>query len=344
MRASILLAGLAALSSSAASRPGKKRLIIDTDMLNFDDDPLAIGLANIFQAWGQVEFIGVMSSINSRFAPPAIDAINTFYGHPDIPIALRKPVNNLTQWPQYPQYGDYLTGLTYNFTQDIQDGVYTPDPVSSYRYLLSTSADSSVTIAAIGFFGNLYGVLQSGGDAISPRTGAELLAAKVGELVVQADERGRSFNTGWREGAEAAAVLNWWPGRATFAGDAVAGATVLGRRLTAEPDPARHPLAYALRRSIGPAAAHPVWDAVAVYYAVCGAGDVFAPRYPRGGRVALNASAYATWAEPAPAAPPGPHNALDFRLPNDTFAARLEDTLLWEPGSRVPRERTWCKN
>lgn len=60
MRLSALLAGLAALSGALA---GKKRLIIDTDMLNFDDDPLAIGLANILENWGEVELIGVMSSI-----------------------------------------------------------------------------------------------------------------------------------------------------------------------------------------------------------------------------------------------------------------------------------------
>ena len=55
-----MLAGLAVVSGALA---GKKRLIIDTDMLNFDDDPLAIGLANILQNWGEVELIGVMSSV-----------------------------------------------------------------------------------------------------------------------------------------------------------------------------------------------------------------------------------------------------------------------------------------
>jgi hypothetical protein len=71
-----------------------KKIIIDTDLENFDDDPLAIGLANIFQIWNQVEIVAIVSSIFSELAPPAIDAINTYYGHPDVPIGIQKPLTN----------------------------------------------------------------------------------------------------------------------------------------------------------------------------------------------------------------------------------------------------------
>lgn len=75
-----------------------KKLIIDTDFGSFDDDPLAIGLGNIFQLWGEVEILGIMSTLSDQYAPPAINAINTFYGHPDIPIAIQKPVSNLVSF------------------------------------------------------------------------------------------------------------------------------------------------------------------------------------------------------------------------------------------------------
>ncbi|KAI2611827.1 hypothetical protein GGR54DRAFT_616916 [Hypoxylon sp. NC1633] len=298
MRVSMLLAGLTALSSPAQA--AKKRLIIDTDMLNFDDDPLAIGLANIFQNWGEVELIGVMSSINSRFAPPAFDAINTYFGHPDIPVSVQKPVDNMTQWPEYPEFGDYVTGLTYNFTEDVRDGTNTPDPVSSYRYLLSTSADKSIIIAMIGFFDNMYHLLHSGPDQISPHTGAELLSSKVSELVVQANDVGLSYNTNTHNCTFAQVFLNWWPGKLTFASDDVGDSTYIGRRITTKLDVRTNPLGYALRANIGRSATHQVWDAVAVYYAVCGLDDVFRWKYPRGGRVSLNASAYASWESVAP--------------------------------------------
>lgn len=326
---------------TATTLADKVRLIIDTDMLNFDDDPLAIGEANIFQNWGQVELIGVFSCINSRYAPPAIDAINTFFGHPDIPTAVQKPVDNLTTWPDHPEFGDYLTGLTFNFTEDVRDGTNTPDPVSAYRFLLATSGDNSVTIAAIGFYANLFQLMNSGADAISPLTGAELLATKVRELVVQANDVGFSYNTGTYDPAYAQAVLNWWPGRLTFASDEVGENTVIGRRITTEPDPATNPLAYALRANIGYGQAHPVWDAAAVYYAVCGLDDAFRWKYARGGRATLDGSAVATW-EDAPAGERGPQNSIRFAMPNTTFADRLESVLLWEPGRPVSRQRTWC--
>ncbi|KAI1392518.1 uncharacterized protein F4822DRAFT_391297 [Hypoxylon trugodes] len=340
MKSLTLLACLAAFSGTALA--DKKRLIIDTDMLNFDDDPLAIGLANIFQNWGEVELIGVFSSINSRYAPPGIDAINTYFGHPDIPVAIQKPVDNLTQWPDFPEYGDYLTGLTYNFTEDIRDGTNTPDPVSSYRYLLSISSNSSIILAVIGFFDNLYHLLHSGPDSISPLTGAELLTSKVAELVVQANDVGYSYNTDYHNATFAQYVLNWWPGNLTFASDDVGENTLIGSRITTELNVTTNPVGYALRKNIGYGETHYVWDAVAVYYAVCGLDDVFSWKYPAGGHVRLNGSAYATW-ENGTGKGTGLQNSIEFRVPNTTFAERLEDTLLWEPGQRVP-ERSWCKN
>lgn len=203
----------------------------------------------------------------------------------------------------------------------------------------------------IGFFDNLYHLLQSGPDEISPRTGAELLATKVRELVVQAGETGRSYNTAGPHNATfAAAVLNWWPAKLTFASDDVAERTRVGSRLTTELDVATNPVGYALRTNIGYNQTHYAWDAVAVYYAVCGLDDVFAWKYPGGGRVTLNGSAFATWQNATDATTNGTgggktgglQNSLAFRIANTTFADRLESTLMWEPGNRVPGHRTWC--
>jgi hypothetical protein len=41
-----------------------------------DDDPLAIGLANIFQIWREAEILGIVSSVSAQYAPSAIDAIS----------------------------------------------------------------------------------------------------------------------------------------------------------------------------------------------------------------------------------------------------------------------------
>lgn len=230
------------------------------------------------------------------------------------------------------------TYLTYSSTHS----------VSSYRYLLSTSADDSITIAVIGFFDNMFNLLNSGPDQISPYTGAELLTSKVRELVVQANEVGFSYNTGTFNATYAEVVLNWWPGKLTFASDGVGESTVIGGRITTELDITKNPIGYALRTNIGYGQRHYVWDAVAVYYAVCGLDDVFKWKYPHGGRVTLNGSAIASWENATGTDPnvtgPGLQNSIDFKVPNTTFAARLERTLLWEPGQNSPKRRTWCRN
>lgn len=188
----------------------------------------------------------------------------------------------------------------------------------------------------------MYSLLYSEPDQISPYTGAELLSTKVRELVIQANDVGYGYNTITHNATFAQEVLNWWPGKLTFASDDVGESTVIGKRITTELDVATNPLGYALRANIGYNQSHYMWDAVAVYYAVCGLDDMFDWKYPPGGHVSLNGSAYATWHD-GNGTGADLQNSIAFGVPNTTFAARLEDTLLWEPGNHVPRDRTWCK-
>lgn len=89
-----LLVALLALAGTSTARPSCyycKRLIIDTDFLNFvcapvllpagqfacsnnlttqqNDDPLALGIANIYQAWGEASILGIASSVSGRLVP-----------------------------------------------------------------------------------------------------------------------------------------------------------------------------------------------------------------------------------------------------------------------------------
>ena len=55
-----------------------------------------------------------------------------------------------------------------------------------YRRLLAASDDGSVTVISLGFATTLADLLSSGGDAISPLTGRELVARKVASLSIMA--------------------------------------------------------------------------------------------------------------------------------------------------------------
>ncbi|KAL9621559.1 MAG: hypothetical protein Q9160_003951 [Pyrenula sp. 1 TL-2023] len=230
-----------------------KSIIIDTDMLNFqqDDDPLAIGLANVFHMHDEARVLGIIDK--------ALGAA--------VPVAIKKPVDNSPQTidTEYPSYREYLTGLTYNFPEDIKDGSNTTTPIRLYRQLLSQAPHNSVTITAIGFLNNLYDLLHSQSDDITNLNGFELVREKVAELVVQGNPTGSSFNFLRYNATYAEYVLTKWPGRITFVPDAIGDSVYIGRRLTTELDINVHPVAYSFATCIGINQTHQAWDGKCFY-------------------------------------------------------------------------------
>ncbi|EON64347.1 hypothetical protein W97_03578, partial [Coniosporium apollinis CBS 100218] len=70
------------------------------------------------------------------------------------------------------------------------------EPVKSYRKVLSTEEDGSITVANVTFLENLYPLLNSGPDEYFPLLCPELVAARVKGLVAQegAFPIGRGYN------------------------------------------------------------------------------------------------------------------------------------------------------
>ncbi|PWW72621.1 hypothetical protein C7212DRAFT_347851 [Tuber magnatum] len=336
MKGSVLLkaASAAATFVGVVSATGgicaRKKVIIDTDFYNFSDDPNAIGIANAFMTWGEIEVLGVISDIRSRYAPPAIDAINTFYGHPDIPLAIN---------PLYTEYPAYVDQLSQRFPEDTNDGENTTDPVTLYRTLLSKAPDNSVTIAAIGFFDALYLLVDSKPDAISPLTGLELIKRKVTELVVQAAGTGTSYNIVRHNPLYPTHVLNQWPTKLTFVPGFIGSSVRWGSRLTTEVDLQKNPVAWAFNTTIGYNKTHQSWDPTAMYYAVRGLDDVYVYN-KTGGSVFFMPNGTAIWRDNVTAA--APQNWVNLKISNVTFAERLEGILLWQPGSVINPAQTPC--
>lgn len=150
--------------------------------------------------------------------------------------------------------------MTNTFPQDIADGSNTTDPVLLYRRLLASSPDNSITIANIGFHDNLYHLLHSRADDISPQSGPNLIRKKVVEHVVQGNPNGTSFNFEGNNPKYAQYVLTHWPGRITYVPDAIGSAVYFGSRLTMELNTTTHPVAYAAATSIGIGKVHQTWD------------------------------------------------------------------------------------
>lgn len=196
---------------------------------------------------------------------------------------------------------------------------------------------------------NLYHLILSESDSISPLSGSQLISQKVSELVVQANPFGQSFNLINHNYTFGETVLNNWPSdtKLTFADDDVAGNLWLGQRLTTElnlgPGLPGNPVAYAFNTSVGYNITWRVWDTAAVYYAIRGLDDVYSYNFTSG-TVFAEPDTNTTWnfnETHLSTTGADEQNALIFSeggIGNASLAQRLESILLWQPGEDVPEE------
>src|SRR5690242_6731247 len=82
----LLAVSVAAPAAVSASPPATTRLIIDTDFGQWWDDVAALAAAHASADAGRTRILGVMSDVDNPWNAPALDALNTWYGRPDIPI------------------------------------------------------------------------------------------------------------------------------------------------------------------------------------------------------------------------------------------------------------------
>ena len=80
-----LVAFCAILSACTASAAPVK-IIFDTDVGNDVDDVLALSVLHALQSRGECELLAVTITKPDELAGPFVDAVNTFYGRPGIPI------------------------------------------------------------------------------------------------------------------------------------------------------------------------------------------------------------------------------------------------------------------
>lgn len=271
--AALATAGAAAGTATAHAAPshahharagdGRVHMIIDTDIYSDVDDVGALAIANAAQDDGKVDLLGVMVDTPSIWGAPAVDAIDTYYGHGNVPIGSLKPNDDSTWSKNYTQY------LAQHFPHSLKSGAGAPDAVRLYRKLLARQPDHSVTIAAIGYENNLAGLLDSGPDRYSALSGYDLVARKVKLLTVM----GGNWNFGHvsapppsRASVRAAAqrVVNDWPTRLVLNNSP--GADVLtGSRLFTETPPT-NPVRKAYEIYVGYGNSRNSWDPANVFY------------------------------------------------------------------------------
>lgn len=162
------------------------RLIFDTDIGNDCDDAMALALIHALQNRGACELLAVTLTNPDPRAGRMVDAINTFYGRPDIPIG----INSASPHAERSRY----LGVVPEFPHDF-DPERAPSALSLIRRTLAGADDHSVVLVQVGFFTNLADLLESGPDEWSGLSGIDLVRAKVASVSLMAG----AFHPVWGE-------------------------------------------------------------------------------------------------------------------------------------------------
>ncbi|HEY3397881.1 MAG TPA: GDSL-type esterase/lipase family protein [Armatimonadota bacterium] len=258
-------------------------VIVDTDMNSDVDDVGAVALLNTFMNQGQATLLACVANTHdeSRSTGPTLQAINTYYGHPAIPIGTyhgeagpATPMASiLPPAPEGAYHGParvsgshYTLKVRQRFAPDFPDDDHLPAGVDVYRRALASAADGSVVIVSIGLLENLQDLVQSQPDAISKLSGLELVRKKVRQLVVMA-------NTVPQD----AYVVSKWPTKivwTTFIGTTLS----TGRSLISTPENNPVRVAYALfgdEKHNALLDGRQSWDLTAAWLAVRGPGELW---------------------------------------------------------------------
>lgn len=182
-----LLASLFLLLGFVPISYGQSKLIFDTDLGGDVDDLGALAMLHHFIDKGECELLGIMCWSTEQYAVSAIDAVNRYYKHPDIPIGTRKGETHHEAWCYSKPICDQ-----FEFQLDL-DGV--EDATALYRKILAKADNKSVVIVTVGPLKNIENLLTSSGDEISPWSGKKLIKRKVKEFVVM----GGQFPSGKNE-------------------------------------------------------------------------------------------------------------------------------------------------
>jgi inosine-uridine nucleoside N-ribohydrolase len=187
------------------------KVIFDTDMQSDVDDIGAMAVLHALADRGEIEILGTMVSVIYPWSVPCVDAVNTFYGRPDLPLGTVKGKGVL-------RTSSYARQIAEEFPHDLETDT-APDAVELYRKLLAGQPDKSVVILTVGYLTNLAGLLDSQPDQWSPLKGRDLVQQKVKNWVCMGGIFPKGLETNLRYDAPSSAkAINEWPTPIIFTG------------------------------------------------------------------------------------------------------------------------------
>jgi inosine-uridine nucleoside N-ribohydrolase len=259
------------------------KIIFDTDIGNDVDDVLALALLHALQTRGKCELLGVTVTKPDELAGPFVNALDTFYGRPGIPIGFTRTV--LANSPgRFLSLVNVKDGRKFRYPHSLKHSSEAQPATELLRAILSRQADNSVVVVQTGFFSNLAALLDTPADARSPLTGRALVEQKVRMLSVMAGRFQTTTNDGRfieynviNDLPAAQKVARDWPTPIVWSGYEI-GIAVPYPATSIEQDFSyvpHHPVAEAYCLYNPPPHNRPTWDLTSALYAVCPDRDYF---------------------------------------------------------------------
>jgi len=210
-----LAIGFAALSKEAAPVP----IIFDTDMDSDCDDVGALAMLHVLADRGEAVILATVTSSKSDDAIECVDAINTYFGRPDLPTGSPKG-----EAPK--QASKFAREVAKLFPHKLDSQEKAADAVHVYRKILIAQPDQSVVIVTVGDLTNIAALLKLPAEAAAP-SGIDLVRKKVREWVCMGgnfvgrpakDDLKLGNNNFTSDKAASHYAVQNWPVKVTFVG------------------------------------------------------------------------------------------------------------------------------
>ncbi len=291
-------------------------IIFDTDISSDVDDAGAVAVLHALANQGKVEILAMMVSSGDPWSGRCLDALNTRFGRPDIPIGIIK-LDAVTHVSKYTRY------IAEHFSNDFSTDVDPPEAVRLYRKTLAGQPAGSITVVSVGYLSNLSRLLESGPDEYSYLDGKALVMEKVKRLICMGGEfpKGREWNF-YQDAKAAANVASQWPTPIIFCGFEIGSKIMTGQTLQNAAE--SHPLREAYRR-YNNLANRQSWDQTTALLAVD--YDDIVSKYldiSEGGRVRVDQNGKNTWE----VIKDGPHRFMISTTKTKDLARNIDGLML----------------
>ncbi len=320
--AGTMLVGLWAASAMAET---PMRVIFDTDLGADVDDAGAVAVLHALADRGEAEILAMGLSVKHPWSAPCLDALNTFYNRPDIPIGVLKG-------PGVDDGCKYAEPVAAEFPHDLKSADDAPDVTALYRETLARQPDKSVVLVTVGFLTNVANLLDSKADTHSELDGVELVRRKVRHWVCMGGgfPNGHEYNL-MKDAKSTERALEKWPAPIVFSGFEIGEPIHSGAGLKALPadNPVRR--AFELFNGLNNRSS---WDQTAVLYAVRGLDGGLADVWDvhAQGSITVSPDGSNGWHDE----PDRRHTFLVRKLPSDKVAEIIEQ-LMEQPPKQAAR-------